>query len=509
MKNIIKTIFVFVFLFISTQIILQAQVGRYLQNITPVSGLLKDDQSLIQFFKKYPLWNQTTKDNEISIEFLGFEKPNDASNPFRFGKMLDAENNPVLGATFIKNNGIELRKTLYFGKDGILYWSTGNSNTSVQGNYNFNLQKGEVYINMPNAPQQVLLIRKNAGKNLGISGETVEDMRLVDYATNEVYTKQTNSSQEPSTDLSWMFPENRFLIKYTLRHNRVMFEKGKMITKYDQTEVKYAFVRKFNIFERDLPGGISDPKGLLLSNTNYPWKTVVLEVIADANDKPYELGTTSQKLNDSRLGLVRLQLTTSGGEYTLRDMGFFNVDNYRLYINTALNRSGWDNKDGAISTQSGDSNTYGLIDNYFLSPEENLLKDFNENQNAINSDVNCTVEFKFKNEPERAVQQFKNILTQSVYKLDVNSKLMVEQLKRKSYKFELSSKKSLGFGKEQLTKGFWYVTDISKASKKIVFNFENGEKKVFLITGINIKGQISGFRDSDGRLFVVNDGDYK
>ncbi len=42
-----------------------------------------------------------------------------------------------------------------------------------------------------------------------------------------------------------------------------------------------------------------------------------------------------------------------------------------------------------------------------------------------------------------------------------------------------------------------------------MFNFESGEKKEFLISGINAKGQISGFRDNDGRLFVVNNDDYK
>lgn len=507
MKNTIKIILGLSLLF-TTPIIAQVNSRGNLQKTTSVSGLLQDDLSFIQFFKKYPLWNQATKDNEISIEFLGFEKPNDASNPFRFGKMVNAENNPVSGATFIKNNGIELRKTLFFGEDGTLYWSTGNSNTSVQGNYNFNLQKGEVYLNMPNAPQQVLIIKKNAGKNLGISGEAVEDMKLVDYATNEVYTKQTNSTRESAADFSWMFPENRYLIKYTLKHNRLMFENGAMITKKDQIEVKYAFIRKFTIFERDLPGGIADPQGLLLTNTNYPWKTVVLEVIGDVNDKPYEVGTTSQKLNDSRLGLVRLQLTTSGA-WKIQDNKFGNVDKNRLYINTALNRAGWDNKEGAISTQSGDSNTYGLIDDYFLSPDVNLLNNSDEKQSAISTDANCSVEFKFQYESERMKIQLGSILSNSIYKLDVNSKLMIEQLNRKSYKFELSSKKSFGFGKEPIKKGFWYVKDLNKNAKKIVFNFESGEKKEFLISGINAKGQISGFRDNDGRLFVVNNDDYK
>jgi len=39
----------------------------------------------------------------------------------------------------------------------------------------------------------------------------------------------------------------------------------------------------------------------------------------------------------------------------------------RLYISTALNRDGWDDKDGAINTISGNTMTYNIQDDFYLS----------------------------------------------------------------------------------------------------------------------------------------------
>lgn len=483
-----------------------AQVSQSTRMVTDktlsVTGFEKDDRSFIEFFKKYPVWSQTSKHAQITIEFLGFEKESNSIKPFQFGKRPTQIANPIKGNVFIKSDGYNTVR-MFFNNSGTVSWSVGKSNEEVTGTYNYNLDEGLVYVNMPKAKQEIFKIFKGSGKNLGITGEAVENIQLVNISTNEAFTKQSNSDPnddglyKPLPDLSWMFPENRFLIRYTLTHDRNMFENGngRFITKKNQTEVKYAFIKQFTIVERLLPGGSgSDPYGVTLKDTTLPWKTVFMETVVAVGDNPYEKGMSINSLSGSPVGYVQLKLI-NWGQKRNEDAGFMNTGSNRLYINTAINRAGWDNKDGAVNTTSGETSTYNLPEVYYLCPTNN--KPSSENLTfGVDIDANCFMSFKPVVNPQAGVK-LSDVISTEIYKLESNSKLDYKNLKDKLYSFELISKKL--FGKEKIRKGTW---SINLNNQTVIFKFDDGENNEFLITKIR-DGYFYQFKDKAGTMYEI------
>ena len=141
-----KVVFLVAFLFLTTHGFAQvSQSSRVVSEKTlSVTGFEKDDRSFIEFFKKNPVWSQTTKYAHITIEFLGFEKENNAAKPFQFGKRPPQIPNPIKGSVFIKSDGYNAAVKMYFNNSGTVSWTIGTSNEEVTGTYNYNLEQGHV-----------------------------------------------------------------------------------------------------------------------------------------------------------------------------------------------------------------------------------------------------------------------------------------------------------------------------------------------------------------------------
>lgn len=467
-------------------------------------GLGHDDQNLVDFFKKNKYWNQTTKGEKIEIEFLGFEKPNSISKPFQFGKTI-TNSNPnsiaqyIVGSSYSVNN-FGVPTTIIFGDYGTVNILVGK-NGSLKGTYNWNDDQRLVYVNIPDSPQDVYQIQLGAGKNLGITGETVENIQLINIKSGVKYTKSSNADiKTEKIDNSWALPENRYLIKYTITHDRLMTENGRTVTKKNQVEEKYVFVKKIIILEREVPGGGIDYYGRALADTNNPWKTVILEVVSSVNNKPYIPGMSAQELLRSSYGLVNLKLINWGITTDNKNLFQNSSSKNRLYISTALNRSGWDNKDGAISTISGNTMTYDIQNDFYLSPSR--FDSRTSSSFGTDIDANCVMSFRQVLNTQAGVKLSDVIFTE-VYKLESNSSLLYKNLNDKVYSLELVSKKL--FGKEKSRKGVWYV---NVNNQTVVFKFDDGEKNEFLVTKIR-DGYFYQFKDGAGTLYELSKVDPK
>lgn len=461
-------------------------------------GLGHDDQILVDFFKKNKYWNQTTKNEKIEIEFLGFEIPNSISKPFQFGKSI-ANSNPnsiaqyIVGSSYSVNN-FGVSTTIIFGDYGTVDILVGNRG-SLRGTYNWNDGLRLVYVNIPDSPQDIYQIQIGTGKNLGITGEAVDNIHLINTKNGVKYTKSSNSEiKSGKIDNTWALPENRYLLKYTITHDRLMTENGRTVTKKNQVEEKYVFVKKFIILEREVPGGGIDYYGRALADTNNPWKTVMLEVVSSVNNKPYTPGMSAQELLRSPYGLVNLKLINWGITTDNKNLFQNSSSKNRLYISTALNRSGWDLKDGAISSISGNTMTYNIQEDFYLSPSRFDSK--TSSSFGTDIDANCVMSFRQVLNAQAGVKLSDVIFTE-VYKLEANSSLLYKNLGDKIYSFELVSKKL--FGKEKSRKGVWFV---NLNNQTVVFKFDDGEKNEFLITKIR-DGYFYQFKDGAGILYEL------
>jgi hypothetical protein len=462
--------------------------------VIAVSGLLKDDLSLLEFFKKYPVWEQqVTNQNSITLEFIGFEKKNSVAEPFKYGKKpLPSEDNPVLGSTFIKNDGMSLSKTIYFDNYGTAYWSTGTSNSNVKGNYSYNLSEGVVNLNMPQANQQVFFLRRGNGKNLGITGEAVENVSLIDKSSGEVYTKQANQSNDYENtpqDLSWMLPENRFLVKFTLRYDGYETINGITSIKKNKVEERYAFIKSFTVTEREtkvkygVDLTVSEQRAAgLIKDYSMPWKTVVIQLVTEIEPTQYIPGTSLGP--SSSIGLSSMELIT-WGQTTNPNEGFKNKSsNLRLITGNSLWPFGWESSRKII-----------LPENHYLSP---ALNGGTANSSSFGSEVdaNCIMTFMPVINTKGGVN-LGGLISLESYNLEANSLLTFDKLGYKSYKFEIVSKKI--FGKAKSKKGTWSV---SPTSQTITFKFDDGEEKTFLVTQIS-DGFMYEFKDSSGTVFSL------
>ena len=511
MDNMKKIIPVVALIIWSSNLFSQSIVESY-QNgrvsVIATIGLGHDDQSIVDYFKKYPYWSQATKNEKIEIEFLGFEKESNSVKPFQFGKRKPSvSNNPVLGSTFMKNDGNGLPIKLQFVDYGRVYWSTGSGNAgALTGEYNYVESDQTLYVNMPQAKRDAYKIRVGTGRNLGFSGESVENIQLVNIGNGDIYTKQGQDEKKVDEDNShWVYPENRFLLKYTLTHDRLMIENGRPITKKNQVEEKYLIVRKFIVKERESPGGLTDYNGIILRDTNYLWKTIEMEVVASVKNSPCTPNMPVEELSASPYGIVNLKLITWGVTSDPNNPFINSSNKNRLYINPAINRAGWDSKDGAILTASDRSTTYEIPENFYLSPSK---KDGNNSSGfGIDLDANCSMTFG----PESTTKdnsvniKLTEVLSSELLKLETNSTLSFDKLRDKTYKVEIITKKMLGFGKDKIKKGTWSTNPNNKTLSILL---EYGEKREYLITDIN-EGYIYKFKDDSGKVYALKKVDKK
>jgi hypothetical protein len=201
-----------------------------------------------------------------------------------------------------------------------------------------------------------------------------------------------------------------------------------------------------------------------------------------------------QELLRSPYGLVNLKLINWGITTDNKNLFQNSSSKNRLYISTALNRSGWDDKDGAISTISGNTMTYNIQDDFYLSPSRFDSK--TSSSFGTDIDANCVMSFRQVLNTQAGVKLSDVIFTE-VYKLESNSSLLYKNLNDKIYSLELVSKKL--FGKEKSRKGVWFV---NVNNQTVVFKFDDGEKNEFLVTKIR-DGYFYQFKDGAGTLYEL------
>lgn len=444
-------------------------------------GQGQDDSKILEYLKNKK-WTQRTQSETIEIEFIGFEKESD-SKPFSYGaKSNSGSTDPVKNMVFTKNLD-DLRETFYFNGNGSLSFTYRNT-SPTSGTYKFVESEKKLYVNTGNR-QRVFTINFRSGKNLGVSGESVDDVRLYETNGTSEFIKTGNNSslddQYKSKNYDYLLPENRFLFKYTVFRKRFVTENGRSFVK-DVQDVKYGFIYKISVTRRENKTGGYDPNGILLSNPNIPWAEAVLELVVSVGNDTYKPNASIEQMIESGVGGCSINICNDCNTTDKKFSIASGLD--KLYINTCLHDAGWNYNE-----------TIGKNYEYYLSAtESNSLSPY--------IDANVIMTFKPVVDVKQGVQ-LGGLISKENYRLEVNSLLTSDKLQGKSYKAEFVSK--LVFGKEKIRNGTW---SFSNSTQTIEFNFGDGEKSSFIVTMIK-DGYIYEFKDSDGKIFQLSKVDKK
>lgn len=470
-------------------------------SVIAVSGLLKDDLSLLEFFKKYPVWEQATKENSITMEFIGFEKVNNSTAPFKFGKKPKPEPNPIIESSFVSENikwfffenGTILQTKLNQFTPGLPFDSSepSESGDEVIGNYFYKPGDDKVIVEYKSGLQSEFTLIKGSGRSLGISGESIENYSLYDNQNGRTFRKQSQGDVKEPEDLSWMLPENRFLVKFTLRYDGYETVNGITSIKKNKVEERFAFIKSFTVTEREakvkygFDMRLSEQQAAgLIKDENIPWRTVVIQLVSGIDPKIYSPGSVLG--SGSSLGYSSIELITWGQNTNPNEKFKNNSSNLRLITGKALWPFDWEK-----------SRKIFLPENHYLSPAVNGGSS-SSSSFGTEVDVNCIMTFMPVVNTQGGVKLADVILFDS-YKLEGNSSLTFDKLGYKSYKFEVISQKIFGIGKEKSRKGTWSV---SPTSQTITFKFDDGAEQTFLVTKIG-EGYMTEFKDSSGAAFQL------
>jgi hypothetical protein len=452
----------------------------YSQTIA-TTGLGQDNSKILEYLKNKK-WTQRTESETIEMEFIGFEKESD-SNPFSYGTTTNSgSTDPVKNMVFI-NNSDNLRETFNFNGNGSL--SVTYLNTSpVSGTYNFIESEKKLYVNIGNR-QRVFTIDYRSGKNLGISGESIDDVRLFETNGSSEFIKTGNNSsldnQYKSKNYDYLYPENRFLFKYTVYRKRFVTENGRGFVK-DVQDVKYGFIYKISVIRRENKSGVNDSNGILLKNPNIPWAEAVLELVVSVGNDTYKPNTSVSQMIESGINGCSINVCNDCKTTDKRFSISSGLD--KLYINTCLHDAGWNYND-----------KIGINYEYYLSAGESKTI-------SPYSDANVIMTFKPVIDVKQGVQ-LGELISKQNYRLEVNSLLTSDKLNGKTYKAEFVSKQV--FGKEKIRTATW---SYNNSNQTIKFNFDDGEKLSFIVTMIK-DGYIYEFKDSDGKIFGLGKVDKK
>jgi hypothetical protein len=331
-------------------------------------GLGSDDNNIISFLKENPVWFQGTVNETVRIEFIGFEKDNNRSKLFNYGMKKPTSKNPVLGMVFHKKFD-PLREVLDFGDFGEVTVTHLNSAPLI-GTYNYIESEKKLYVNFDH-DSRVYIIENRKGKNLGFSGEDVLDIRLHDLQYKEEFVLQGNSDEglyKQTVAQNWFFPENRYLFRYVISHNKLVVENGQQ--KYKRViENKYAAIIGIKITDRYKPLDYpNDPYNIYLKDTNNKWKNAELIVltsmtIGDIKNQKYRPNYIESHPKEA-IGITSLYLCNECPN-TDPNPKFNSFKNpIKLFINNAINNAG-----------SGyDNESEDLIENYYLTPNAGYTK---------------------------------------------------------------------------------------------------------------------------------------
>ena len=476
-------------------------------DIIAVSGLLKDDLALLEFFEKYPVWEQVTRENSITLEFIGFEKENTTTDPFKFGKAPNSEPNPIVGSVFAAPLDNYRAVKIYFLENGSVLESTVNlvtpgvpisneksheSADKIIGYYRYSGKDGKVYLDLISYGKRELTLIKGEGKSLGLSGGPVENLFLEDSESGLVYKKQSQGDNKEPEDLSWMLPENRFLVKFTLRYNGYETVNGITSIKKNKVEERFAFIKSFTVTERDVKVKYGTDIRLseqqasgIIKDDNIPWRTVVIQLVSGIDPKLFSPGSVLGP--GSTIGLSTLELINWGQNTNPNEKFKNNSSNFRLITGKSLWPFGWES-----------SKKIFLPENHYLSPAINGGSS-NSSTFGTEVDANCIMTFMPVVNTAGGVN-LSDVIVFDSYKLEGNSLLTFDKLGFKSYKFEVISQKIFGIGKEKSRKGTYSV---SPTSQTITFKFDDGAEKTFLVTKIR-EGYMTEFKDSSGAVFSLN-----
>jgi hypothetical protein len=317
-------------------ILLSPLVGN--SQVIATTGLGEDDSKILEYLKSKK-WTQKTMSQTIEMEFIGFEKESN-SKPFSFGSRSNSgQKDPVKNMVFTKNLD-NLRETFYFNGNGSLSVTYLNS-SPISGTYNYIESEKKLYVNIGNK-QRVFSISQKAGKNLGVSGESVDDIRLYETNGSSEYIKTGNNSslddQYKSNNYDYLFPENRFLFQYTVYRKRLVTENGRPIVK-DVQDVKYGFLYKISVVRRENKTGIRDASGVLLQNSNIPWAEAVLELVIGIGNETYKPSASISQMIEN--GIVRCSINICNDCKTTDKEFEISSGLDKLYINDCLHDGGW------------------------------------------------------------------------------------------------------------------------------------------------------------------------
>ena len=443
-------------------------------------GQGQDDSKILEYLKNKK-WTQRTESETIEMEFIGFEKESN-SKPFSYGAKSNSGNtDPVKNMIFTKNDN--LRETFYFNGNGSLSYTYLNT-SPISGTYNFIEAEKKLYVNTGNR-QRVFTIDYRSGKNLGVSGESVDDVRLYETNGSSEFIKTGNNSssddQYKSKNYDYLLPENRFLFKYTVFRKRFVTENGSSFVK-DVQDVKYGFIYKISVTRRENKTGVYDPNGILLSDTKIPWAEAVLDLVVSVGKDTYKPNTSVSQMIESDVAgcsiIVCNDCKTTDKKFSIAA----GLD--KLYINTCLHDAGWYYKE-----------TIGKNYEYYLSASESKSV-------SPYLDSNVIMTFKPVVDVKQGVQ-LGELISKQNYRLEVNSILTSDKLQGKTYKAEFVSKQV--FGKEKIRYATW---SFNNSAQTIKFNFDDGEELLFKVTMIK-DGYIYEFKDSDGKIFGLSKVDKK
>ncbi len=346
-------------------------------------GLGSDNNKIISFLKENPIWYQGTENETVRIEFIGFEKENSISKLFNFGINKPTPNNPVLGLVFHKKYD-PLREVLDFGDFGEVSVTHLNS-PPIKGTYNYIEIEKKLYVNFDNDSRVYTIENKN-GKNLGFSGEDLPDVRLHDLQNKEEFVLQGTSdegSYKKPVVHNWFFPENRYLFRYVISHNKYVNENGNQVYKR-AIECKYGAIIDIKITDRVKPINYpNDPYNIYLKDTNNNWKYVELIVAVSLNFNDIKFQKYMPNYIETHpidgLGITSLYLCNDcpTTDPSPKFKSFKNP--IKLFINNVINNagSGYDNK------------SFELLENYYLTPNAGYTK------RKINDEIgdNCYVAY--------------------------------------------------------------------------------------------------------------------
>jgi hypothetical protein len=305
--------------------------------VIATTGQGQDDSKILEYLKNKK-WTQRTESETIEMEFIGFEKESNYKAFSNGAESNSGSTDPVKNMIFTKNDN--LRETFYFNGNGSLSYTYLNT-SPITGTYKFIESEKKLYVNTGNR-QRIFTINYRSGKNLGVSGESVDDVRLYETNGSSEFIKTGNNSssdgQYKSKNYDYLLPENRFLFKYTVFRKRFVTENGSSFVK-DVQDVKYGFIYKISVTRRENNTGIRDSNGVILSNTNIPWAEAVLELVVSVGKDTYKPNTSVSQMIES--GVAGCSIIVCNDCKTTDKKFSIAAGLDKLYINTCLHDAGW------------------------------------------------------------------------------------------------------------------------------------------------------------------------